>query len=188
MCNACASWSTKTDFGSLRIISGELSTSSQKVRTQIDRGVSLKSIDSEYEKVKGDLQEAMLYATYRQRKDYFRRKNIGLIGVLFGLTSTTLNVASASNIVASTIFTGLQTATTGYITTDDNLIDPYSNTVITDTKKDLEKLHSDYSNLRAQLQNSSLADNDWAQKYGEAISILQAINFKCFSILPPKEG
>lgn len=178
--SGCVSSNQWKGAGKLKVIApnAELMLSSKGKHNEL-----LDEIDAAYVNIGYDLKTAMLFATFRQREDYFRKKNVGLLGVLFGLTATTLNTASAANIVISTAFTGLQTASLGYISTDEDLVDPYSNSQITLTKIELEKLHSDYSKLRGELNNYSL--EDWDKKYSEAYALLSSINFKCFSILPP---
>lgn len=179
------------DVGGLRIISPLLSTNKSNnsgTDFSIDRKASIAALDAEYVKVAADLKTAMMFATYRQREDFKKKKTIGLFGVLAGIIATTLNTASPANLVTSTAFTGLQTAATSYIATDENLTDPYANKVISDTKSELEKLHGEYSSLRAELQNNSISDTEWQTKHGKAVALLQSLNFKCFSILPPNKS
>lgn len=185
--SGCATQSAKNlnapaELGALRHIVAPLAMSSANT---IDRTASLKKLDDEYDKGKAELKEAMMFATYQQRSDYFRKKRIGVLGVLFGVTAVTLNAASAANLVWSTAFTGLQTTATGYLATDDQLVDPLSNQALTEAKKQIEVTHEAYWKTRAALDNN-LDEKEWEQKYNEALSILRSLNFKAFSIVPPE--
>lgn len=182
----CSTLPNSNKVGELRGFNASTVQEDQLKSIDATRQWQLSKLEKEYEAVKAEMKTALNYANFNQRRDYVRRKNWGVIGSIFGITATALNAASSANLVTSTVFTGLQTATIGAITTEDGLVDPQSYQAMKDFKDEVNLRHKEYINLWPALANTQ--DPEWDVKYATAVSILQDINFKCFSILPPKEG
>lgn len=155
---------------------------------EVRRNGKLAELNKRYEILEPDLQRAMSYSVYMQRKNFIARKKIGSAGALFGVIATTLNAASKANIVTSTAFTGLQTVALGYLNNEDKgYVDPFSYEQIKSVKDKLSTAFEGYQLGFLKLSTEQLSAEEWNKLYYETVAHIAKMKFEINTILPPED-